>query len=51
MEHPARSPETVPALVTSCWFIFAGMCKSVFIHESETAQTVWPERISKKYDF
>ena len=48
--HPAQGPETIPALVAPCWFIFArSFCFFLFIVQQE-AETVWWERITKKYD-
>ena len=48
---PARSLETMTALVAFCWLIFAGMCLFFLFPLLNRAKTVLREIISKKYDF
>jgi len=48
---PARSLETMTTLVTSCGFLFAGMCLFFMFPLLKRAEKVLCEIITKKYDF
>jgi len=48
MVYPARSPETLPPLMPSCWFIFAGCDFLIIIMFRQTAEMVLRKKINKK---
>ncbi len=48
MVYPAQSPETVPASMPSCLFIFAGMWLFVYNYVSADSWVSFAEKINKK---